>query len=139
MPMSGKPGTSELSDILLIAEHDNALRAALDFLLRVEGYRVRTIDSAEVLLSVPLPERDACLVVDQDLPGLAGLAALEELRRRGVKLPMVLMAGHPQGMLPVLAPRAKIHLVEKPLYGGALLGAISAALTASRPPALRTV
>lgn len=122
---------------MLIAEHDSGLRAGLEFLLRVEGYGVQVVDSGDALLNVRLLERDACLVVDQDLPGLSGLAAIEELRRRGMELPAVLLAGHPQGLLPRLAAKARVHLVDKPLLADVLLAAIAGALTEAPSPALR--
>jgi two-component system response regulator FixJ len=136
--MSGTAPTPDLRYIVLIAEHDSGLRAALEFLLNVEGYQVQKVDSGEALLTVRLPERDACLVVDQDLPGLSGLAAIEELRRRGVELPIVLLAGHPQGLLPLLAMKARAHLVDKPLRGGVLIALIAAALTEPTPTDLRS-
>lgn len=129
--MSETPHTPDILHIVLIAEHDSGLRAALEFLLCVEGYGVQALGSGEALLQVDLPKRDACLVVDQDLPGLSGLAAIEELRRRGMDLPAVLLAGHPQGPLPLLAAKARVEVVEKPLWGPALLEAVGAALAPS--------
>lgn len=124
-------GTIPTSDVVLVAEHDSGLRAALAFLLRVEGYDVRTVDSGEALLTVPLPARDACLVVDQDLPGLSGLQTIEALRSRGVALPVVLLAGRPKDVAWLLDSQARVWLVEKPLWGPALLETVGAALAPS--------
>lgn len=66
---------------------DVATRASMRFLLEVEGWVVRDFKSPAEFLENPSP---GCLVLEQDLPGMAGLEFVEELRRRGVTLPVVL-------------------------------------------------
>jgi two-component system response regulator FixJ len=132
--MSGKAPNPDLPYVVLIAAHDSGLRPALEFLLRAEGYRVKTVNSGEALLKVRLPKRKACLVVDQDLPCLSGLATITELRRRGVQLPIVLLTGDLQWMLRMIGETPRVHLIDKPLLGEALLAAITAALIGLTPP-----
>jgi two-component system response regulator FixJ len=132
--MSGKAPNADLPYVVLIAAHDSGLRLALEFLLRAEGYRILGVDSGEALLKVRLPERNACLVVDQDLPCLSGLAAIAELRRRGVNLPIMLLTGDLQRMLRMIGETPGVHLIDKPLLGEALLTPIAAALIGPTPP-----
>jgi FixJ family two-component response regulator len=76
----------ELSTVTIVYS-DDAMRASLRFLLEVEGWDVCEFDSPATFLETFCPQ---CLVLEQDLPGIAGLDLVEKLRRRGKTLPVVL-------------------------------------------------
>jgi FixJ family two-component response regulator len=116
--------------LVLIVDDDSALRSALKFALELEGFRVDACDSGEALLAYDLPDDDACLVIDERLPGVNGLEALRQLRARDVALPAVLITTNPQPTLRAAAAAAGVPIVEKPLLNDALLGSIRAALAA---------
>jgi two-component system, LuxR family, response regulator FixJ len=71
-----------------IIYRDDATRASMRFLLEVEGWEVCDFKSPAAFLENPNPR---CLVLDQDLPGMTGLALAEELRSRGISLRVVLI------------------------------------------------
>jgi CheY-like chemotaxis protein len=61
------------------------------------------------------------VVLDQHLPGISGLAAVEALRARGVRTPAVLITTQPGPHLLARAKRAGALVVEKPILGDRLL------------------
>jgi len=112
---------------VLLVDDDPALRAALSFWLETEGFSVALFETGEALLAGKLPRRHACLVVDNQLgPGISGMDALEDLRRRSVRLPAVMITSGPPAALRARAVSAGVVLVEKPLLGDGLLSAIKA-------------
>ena len=115
--------------IVLVVDDDAAVRAALAFALDLQGFDVVTFESGEALLLRDLPTGDACLVLDQRLPGISGLETLRQLRARQVKLPAIFMTSHPQPAFREAAAIEGAPIVEKPLIGDALMTSIRAALT----------
>lgn len=126
MPISRLP--YPLRPLVIIVDDDPALCSALKFALEAEGFRVETHESGEALLLRDLPGSDACLIVDERLPGISGLNALGQLRRRGVRLPAMLITSNPSPATRDAAAAAGAPIVEKPLLGDALLEPIRAAL-----------
>ena len=119
---------------ILVVEDDPALLSSLEFILRIEGYNVRTYGNGRDLLEdKDLPEH-GCLVVDQRLPDIEGLLVIIALRARSVRLPAILITTNPNRVLRRRAEEANVAIVEKPLITGTLFQRISAALE-SRPDA----
>lgn len=113
---------------IFLVEDDAALRSALQFVMESEGYEVHPFADGEHLLAETFPVRDACLVVDQRLPGLSGVQALMTLRSRGIGLPAIIITTHPKAPLRLAAAATHAYIVEKPLVGDALLAHIRAGL-----------
>ena len=53
-----------------------------------------TFESAESFLDAYEPEQPGCLLVDIRMPGMNGLDLIEELSRRKISLPAIVMTGH---------------------------------------------
>lgn len=119
---------------VLIVEDDAAVRDSLRFALEVEGLEVRAYaDPAALLREDPLPG-DACLVLDQILPGLDGTELVRVLRGRGLSLPVLLMTVDPSGEVRRQAASAGIlSVLEKPVDADRLVAEILAALAARGP------
>ena len=100
---------------VIIAEDDADLLESLRYMLEIEGFEVVTCADGETLLDLSLPKSRACLVVDQVLPGISGIEALEVLRARQVDLPAVVITSAPDGELRSRTLLANARLVEKPL------------------------
>lgn len=113
---------------VLVVDRDTGMRNSLKFSLEVEGFAVRTYANGDDLLSdSDLPD-DACIVVDDDMPGAAGLDLVSELRSREVALPAILITSHPTMRIRLLAATAGVLVIEKPLFGDALVRSIWAVL-----------
>jgi|1048.fasta_scaffold00654_11 FixJ family two-component response regulator len=121
-PVSVEPPT------LILVDDDDALRSALSFALELDGYRVQAYPSGEVLLGAKLPDRNACLVLDENLPGISGLECLSILRSRAVRLPAFLITSHPGPALRHRADRMGVPIIEKPLLDDVLVRSIRSAL-----------
>ncbi|MFE2722165.1 response regulator transcription factor [Kitasatospora sp. NPDC059327] len=83
---------------VLVVEDDPGVRNTLDHLLRFEGYRVLTTADGQEALDLLDHQRPDLALVDVVMPRLDGLALCRMLRRRGDRLPvLVLTARHQLG------------------------------------------
>lgn len=106
---------------LVLVDDDPALLHALSFAFETEGYEVRAFGDAESLLADPeATNRSLCLVLDQKLPGMSGLALLAALRAQNVVAPAILITSNPPATVRREALAANIEIVEKPLLDGVL-------------------
>jgi two-component system, LuxR family, response regulator FixJ len=115
--------------VVAIVDDDAAVRDSLRFLLETAGHAVETFESGVRFLEEADPARLGCLVLDQRMPGIAGLDLLARLRGEGIATPALLVVSTPG---PALARRAGelgvLKVLEKPLARDDLLAEISAAL-----------
>lgn len=117
---------------VLLVDDDSALRMSLEFSLDLEGFEVTALESGEALLLIAdLPVKGACLVLDQNLPGVTGVETLRQLRARGVTLPALLITSHPPPGVRDAAQASGARIVEKPLLGDALTAHIFQAIEQS--------
>ncbi len=61
--------------------------------LRLRGFEVITVNCGEEALSMLEKENPDLLIVDKKMPGIGGLGVLEELRKRGSSIPIILLTG----------------------------------------------
>lgn len=76
---------------ILIVEDDRELRRFLGKAFREEGYGVAECESGDGGAERALASTFACIVLDVMLPGRDGFSVVEELRRRGVATPILLL------------------------------------------------
>ena len=76
---------------LLLVEDDRSLRGFLRKAFREEGYAVDTAESGDRAVERALTSEYDCLVLDVMLPGQDGFAVVEELRRRSIATPILLL------------------------------------------------
>lgn len=76
---------------MLVAEDDAGLRSVLDRGLRENGYVVDAVADGEAA-DLHLRTYDyAAAVIDWRMPGLSGLEVVEQARRRGVRVPILML------------------------------------------------
>jgi FixJ family two-component response regulator len=121
-----------MPETVVVVDDDAAVRAALKFVLEVEGFNVQLYDGSQaVLTAANLPKR-GCLVIDYRMPTIDGIELVAELRRRNVTLPAILISARVTRALRDLAGRAGLTCVlEKPLTDAALVESIRGALAPS--------
>jgi FixJ family two-component response regulator len=119
MPRSSPPRPT-----VIVVDDDAGVRRALRYMLEIEGFEVLTCTDGEALLDLPLPVSRACLVVDQRLPGVSGIDALEILRQRRVDLPAIVITTAPDARLRARTLMANARIIEKPLLNDLLRGVI---------------
>ncbi len=110
--------------VVFVVDDDDAVCRALAFALDLEGFGVETFPSGEALLKHDLPEANACVVIDERLPGVSGLETLRRLRGRQIRLPVILMTSHPKTAFRAAAEEAGAPLLEKPLLSDTLVATI---------------
>ncbi len=114
---------------ICVVDDDEAVRDALRLLLELSDYKVETYDSAEAFLKDVSPDSFDCIVTDIRMPDMDGLALQQEISRRGLTLPMIVMTGHGDVPLAVRAMKAgAVDFLEKPFAENELLEGIKAAL-----------
>ena len=68
------------------------------------------------------------------MAGMSGLELIGKLRERNIAAPAILIISQPSAALSAWATNARVPIVEKPLFGNALLDRINELL---RPPRAR--
>src|SRR5438128_4496773 len=84
----------EAEATVFVVDDDAELRESLGWLLESAGLRVKSYSTAQEFLAQYKSEEPGCLLLDVRMPGLSGLDLQEELRRRGVPPPIIIMTGH---------------------------------------------
>lgn len=79
-----------------LIDDDPAILLSLSALLRTVGWLTQTYDSPhDFHQSVgEWQELTGCLLLDIRMPGKTGLTLLEEWRRQGLEIPVIIMTGH---------------------------------------------
>lgn len=80
---------------VMIIDDDVSVRDSLQFLFEIAGYPTDVFASARDCLEAYPWCGAACMVVDQHMPDLTGLELVAEVRRRGSRLPAILVTGSP--------------------------------------------
>ena len=117
------------NSMVCIVDDDQAVLAALTFLLTAEGYAVRAHESARTFLDMIRQDDCGCLVTDVRMPGMSGLDLLAKMKERRISMPVIVITAHGDVPLAVAAMKqgAK-NFFEKPFDGDALLDSVRAAL-----------
>jgi len=121
-----------MEQTIFVIDDDAAIRDSLRMMLEIAGYTVRDFASAQSFLS-DADLAGGCLIVDIRMPGMGGLELQEELARRKVNIPVIVITGHGDVPLAVRAMRAgAMDFVEKPFDSERMLQSVADALEAGR-------
>ena len=100
---------------VFVVDDDAGIRDSMRMLLQAAGFKARSFNSADAFLADPSLKR-GCLIADVRMPGMSGMELLEEIGRRQLHLPVIVMTGHADIPLAVRAMKAgAIDFLEKPL------------------------
>jgi FixJ family two-component response regulator len=75
--------------LVTVVDDDESVRESLPDLLGELGFASRAFSSAEGFLSSDCVDETKCLILDVAMPGVTGLDLQEELRRRGLAIPII--------------------------------------------------
>jgi FixJ family two-component response regulator len=114
------------ASIVAVIDDDDDVGDVLGGLLETMGYQAETYRSGMDFLSETSFDRLACLVVDQNMPGMTGLEMIERLSGRGVNIPALLITGiHDPEVERKAASLGVMTVLEKPMSHHELLRFIS--------------
>ncbi len=113
------------SDTVLVVEDDDSMRASIDILLSLSGYRTLLFASAEAVLAEEAITRPLCVISDLNLPAMSGLDLMIELRRRGWPTPVIIITAFdsPASRKEAMR-RGAVAYMSKPFQSSDLLTAI---------------
>ena len=118
---------------VFIVDDDDGLRDSLRALLESAGLRVQDFPRAAAFLDFYDSSREGCLIADVRMPDMDGLQLQEELGRRKIGLPIIIMTGDGDIPLAVRAMRAgAVDFIEKPFDDEAFLATVRRALEIGR-------
>lgn len=101
--------------VIFIVDDDEAVRDALAVHLELAGLTVRLCASAAEFLAAADPDQAGCAVIDIRMPGMDGLTLQQEMIRRGLSLPVIVITGHGDVPAAVRAFRAgAVDFLQKP-------------------------
>ena len=117
---------------IYVVDDDAAIRDSIRTLLESVGFAVQVYSSAAQFLANEI-SKDGCLIADVRMPNMTGLELQEELAKRQIALPVIIMTGHGDVLLAVRAMKAgAVDFIEKPFEDEVLLDCIKRALATGK-------
>jgi FixJ family two-component response regulator len=123
-----------MSEIPLIAvvDDDEAIREAIQSLIRSVGLRAAVFASAEDFLHAGQLQATACLILDVRMPRMSGLELQRQLATANCPMPIIFITAHGDEEARARALRAgAVAFLDKPFSDEVLLRAVQAALPSS--------
>jgi DNA-binding NtrC family response regulator len=118
---------------LLLVDDDPNTLASLSRAFRLAGHEATVCDNAARAVELLKTESFDVILSDVVMPGKSGLELLEELKKNGVKTPIVLISGQANIEMAVRATKlGALDFLEKPLSTDKLLLTVENALRLAR-------
>jgi response regulator NasT len=122
-----------LSVRIAVAEDEPDIRSTFVRLLELLGHEVVfAVGNGAELLDQSLDDQVDVVIVDLDMPVMDGLAAAEEVERKGI--PVILVSGHPDSESVVLDHEPVVARISKPASVDSVQRAIKQAVASRRLP-----
>lgn len=129
MENPASPARNALAETVFVVDDEASMRDSLRFLLESVGLRVETYPEAGEFLDSWSPERAGCIVTDVRMRGMSGLELQEELVRRAIDVPVIVITGHGDVPMAVRAMKSgAIDFLQKPFSDQALLDRVQQAI-----------
>ena len=124
--------------VVYVVDDDQGMLESTVWLLESVGLKALPFTSGRAFLEACDPTSNACVLLDVRMPGMGGLNVQEELRRRGIELPLIFVSGHADVPIVVRAFRAgAVDFIEKPYNEQLLLDSVQQALASRAQPVRR--
>lgn len=122
---------SQQQDIIFVVDDDPALRDALETILTVEGYEIRSFSDGASFLAQAHACTPRAVLLDVHMPGRSGIDILDLLPAETYPAPIFIISG--QGDIPMAVAAIKkgaYDFIEKPFDADAILDSIDRAAEA---------
>ncbi|MDP7098241.1 MAG: response regulator [Rhodospirillales bacterium] len=123
---------------VFVVDDDQGMRDSLHWLITSVDMAVETFASAKEFLEACQPSqpcclgRSCCIVADVRMAGMSGLDLQEELTRRGIEIPVIVITGYGDVPMAVRAMKAgAFDFIQKPFNDQALLEIVQKAVKQS--------
>jgi two-component system response regulator FixJ len=114
---------------IALIEDDEAVLRSLSMLLENRGMRVNCYASAERFFEDFGNTPPQCVVSDIRMPGMSGMELQQELRKRDLAVPVILITGHGDIAMAVQAiKQGAFDFIEKPFDDERLIASITEAI-----------
>jgi two-component system, LuxR family, response regulator FixJ len=121
-----------IDSLIFVVDDDADVRDSMRVLLESAGYPVKEYPSAKAFLADGV-SIGGCLIADIRMPEMDGLQLQEEIARRDIALPVIIVTGHGDVPLAVRAMKAgAVDFIEKPFDRERMLESIRRALEIGR-------
>jgi FixJ family two-component response regulator len=115
--------------LVAVVDDDESVRESIPDLLAELGFVARAFESAEKFLESGCASAVECLIVDVAMPGMTGPELHQELKRRGIRIPVIFITAHAGVMSRTrLLNQGAVECLFKPFSDTALRDAVNAAL-----------
>lgn len=115
--------------LIAIVDDDSSVRKALGRLLVANSFDAHTYGSAREFLESLEVRKPACLVLDLHMPDYGGLQLQHYLRRKGIKMPTVIITAHNEiGLRERCVNAGAVAFLIKPLSETILIQSINGAV-----------
>lgn len=112
-----------------LVDDDEAVLDAIRMLLTSVDYEVEIFSNPQSFLEVASGISAGCLLLDVRMPGMSGLELQQQLRQRGIPVPIIFITGHGDVPMAVQAMQAgAFDFLQKPFRDQDLLDRIGEAL-----------
>ncbi|WP_188063829.1 response regulator transcription factor [Sphingobium sp. KCTC 72723] len=110
-----------------IVDDDSMVRRSLSFTLNTAGFLTRAFMSGRDFLDETDSLSTGCVLLDVRMPDMDGIAVLEELGRKSLLFPVIIMTGHGDVETAVRAMKQGADdFIEKPFTDAALMEMLEA-------------
>lgn len=128
-PAPAASGDAFLSPLVHLIDDDAAVRSSLALLIGTVGLRVECWSDPQAFLAGFDRQAVGAIVLDVRMPGISGLAVLDQLKAQGMDQPVILLTGH--GTVDMCRRAFKsgaAEFLEKPVDDEQLLEALQQAV-----------
>ncbi len=115
--------------VVYVVDDDQGMLDSTVWLLESVGLKALPFTNGRAFLDACDASLDACVLLDVRMPGMGGLNVQEEMRSRGLDLPIIFVSGHADVPIVVRAFKAGARdFIEKPYNEQLLLDSVQQAL-----------
>lgn len=115
--------------VVYVVDDDPGMLESTVWLFESVGLKALPFTSGRDFLDACPADAHGCVLLDVRMPGLGGLSVQEEMRRRGLELPVIFVSGHADVPIVIRAFKAgALDFIEKPYNEQLLLDSVQQAL-----------
>lgn len=114
---------------VFVVDDDESVRDSITMLLEAAGYTVAAFSCASDFLEACTSDAPGCVILDVNMPEMDGVRLQEEIKRRGLGMPVIFLSG--QGTIPLTVRTLKsgaMDFLTKPVKGTVLLASVREAM-----------